>query len=84
MELALLVPTLILGFLLWQEKREARIREDAWRVERAGLLTRIQAPELAPTLIPEQTYSDEPLYVPPDDDEAFRQYLEDKAEGKAA
>lgn len=38
-ELLCLAPTLILGFLLWQEKRDNR-------AERATLLNRIQAPEL--------------------------------------
>jgi hypothetical protein len=50
-ELLALIPTAILGFLLWQEKRDRRDAEQAWRLERVGLLNRIQAPE---TVVHEQ------------------------------
>jgi hypothetical protein len=53
-ELALLVPILVLSFLLWDAKREAR-------TERAELLLRIQAPEV---VISQQAMSDQPPLAP--------------------
>ena len=48
----LLIPTLILGYLLWQAGRRAdaaslafALEREAWGVERRELLNRIQAPE---------------------------------------
>lgn len=81
MEFLLLVPTFVLAFLLWHEKREVRVREDAWRLERAGLLNRIQHPTLIETTeTPEP--SDTPLYVGFDDDAAYDDYAEARQAGE--
>lgn len=82
----LLLPLAILNLavvaLYWYERREARIREDAWRLERTGLLNRIQAPEVAPILAQEDMPpAEEPLYVPFDDDNAHDEYMERLASG---
>jgi hypothetical protein len=81
MEFLLLVPILILALLLWQEKRETRVREDAWRLERSGLLNRIQHPQLIQEEdVPEP--SDTPLYVAYDDDSAHDDYMELREAGE--
>jgi hypothetical protein len=49
--------------------------------ERRELLTRIQAPELAPTLVAEEP-SDEPLYIPEGDFAAHDAYIDRRAGGE--
>jgi hypothetical protein len=73
-ELLALIPTAILGFLLWQEKRDRREAEQAWRLERTGLLNRIQAPE---TVVHEAYEPNELRHVPFDDDEAYWKTVND-------
>jgi hypothetical protein len=83
-EALLLIPTAILGYLLWRADRRFDEAEKAWRLERTGLLTRIQAPELAATLAGDIEPSDEPLYVPYEDDAAWQQFAERKAAGEVS
>ena len=71
-ELLLLLPIAILGFLLWEAQRRHDEAEKAWRAERAGLLNRIQAPEIE--LAKQFEAPEEPAYVGWDDDEAFADY----------
>lgn len=81
MEILLLVPTAILGFLLWWEKRDRREERQEHKLERIGLLNRIQAPEIEiARTAPEP--SGEPLYVPFGDDEAHEKYLEQRDNGE--
>lgn len=59
--IALLV--VVVAFREWQHDRANQIREDAWRLERAGLLTRIQHPEIVvgeaqPVVIPDEELRD--------------------------
>lgn len=83
----MLAPTAILGFLLWRADKRLDARDatfaaerEAWREERAELNTRLQAPERAATMnLPEP--SEEPLYIDPDDDEAWQQYRDDRLAG---
>lgn len=53
---------------------------EAWRKERSELLARIQAPEVATQYLDAEP-SDEPLYIPYDNDAAHDQYVEDRAAG---
>lgn len=64
-----LIPVVILGLLLWQEKRDNRVREKEWALERGALLQRIQAPEKA--LIEDFVPQTLEAGLPFDDDEAF-------------
>jgi hypothetical protein len=61
--------------LLFLRERAHDQRETAWAKERNLLLTRIQTPQLAPSLAFDQPAEHEPtgrpLYVPFDDDAAF-------------
>lgn len=59
--IALLV--VVVAFREWQHDRANQIREDAWRLERTGLLTRIQHPEIVvgeaqPVVIPDEQLRD--------------------------
>lgn len=74
MEALYLIPTCLTVFLLIREQRRHDEEKRAWRLERVGLLTRIQAPELAATLAAPEP-SDEPLYVPFDDDAAHDEWV---------
>ena len=84
-----LLPSLLIAvaaFVLFHKQADAHIQairdlNAAHAAERAELLTRIQAPELAPTLTPTEP-SDEPLYVPFDDDEAYTEYAKSRAAGE--
>lgn len=69
MEALLLVPTLIIAALLWQEKKDRREAEDAWRLERVALLDRIQAPEQV--IVQPNFQPNDIRHVPFDDDEAY-------------
>ena len=80
MEALLLLPSLILGFLLWQEKTHRAEAEKAWRLERVGLLNRIQAPQAA-AYEPTEA-SEEPAYIPFDSDAAWDDYMERRASGE--
>lgn len=54
---------------------------EKWAGERAELISRIQTPEVAKVLdMPEPT--DEPTYLPFDDDEAWREYRDDRFAGR--
>jgi len=59
-----------LVFQGWLHAKETRIREDAWRLERKGLLDRIQAPEVVPFL--DEEPSGEPDYARFDDDSEYQ------------
>ena len=50
----------LLALHLW-ERYQAIVREDAWRLERAALLTRIQHPEIIVGQAEEQVVPDEQL-----------------------
>ena len=80
MEALPLLPSLILGFLLWQERTHRAEAEKAWRLERVGLLNRIQAPQAA-AYEPTEA-SEEPLYVPFDNDAAHEEYVERRSNGE--
>ena len=67
-ELLALIPSLLLAFLLWDERRKRDEAEQAWRLERVGLLNRIQAPERA---VFEGFEPNDIRHVPFDSDEAF-------------
>jgi len=58
----------------WAEERHE------WQLERRELLNRIQAPETAAYQAAGEP-SEEPLYVPFDDDSAHDQYVEQRANG---
>jgi hypothetical protein len=67
-ELLPYIPTLILAFLLWRADKRADEAEQAWRLERIGLMNRIQAPERAVI----ESYEPQIMTaVPFDDDEAY-------------
>lgn len=68
-----IIPTLILGFLLWQEKRDRALERKERDLKEVALLNRIQAPEVevAKVFAPED---DEPAYVGFEDDDAFNDY----------
>lgn len=76
----LLVPILILAYLLYDERRKREAAEGEWRAERSELLTRIQAPQMAPTLTAPEP-SETPLYIPFDDQDAYDEYVRDRAAG---
>ncbi len=68
-----LIPILILaGLLVWQQRRHDEA-EKSWRLERVGLLNRIQAPEVE-VAKEFEPHDDTPAYVPFEDDEAFNAY----------
>ena len=67
--LVAIIPTLILAYLLWQERKDTLVREKEWALERGALLQRIQAPERA--VLEEWTPAHLEQGVPFDDDEAF-------------
>lgn len=70
----------ILGYLLWRSDKRLDEAQAAWRLERTGLLTRIQNPGIIPPHeAPEPT--GEALHVGLDDDEAYAEYQEDRANG---
>ena len=78
--LVALVPTLILGLLLWRTEKRYDEAEKAWRLERTGLLTRIQNPGIIPPQeLPEPT--GDQIHVPLDDDDAYAKYVEDRELG---
>ena len=84
----LLPPLLIAVAAFWLFHRQEQAHLQAiltltaeFKAERSELLTRIQAPELAPTLAAAEP-SDELLYVPFDDDAAHEDYLERRAAGE--
>jgi len=80
LELILLVPIGFLGYLLWRADRRYDQLRETFDAERRALLTRIQAPELAPTLdTPEPSM--EPLYVSPEVDSEWNDYIEDRRAG---
>jgi hypothetical protein len=81
LESLLLIPSLILGFLLWQEKRDRSLERKERDLKEIGLLNRIQAPEVA-RFEPTADLSDEPLYLPFDDDAAHDRYVEQRATGE--
>lgn len=86
-----LLPSLLIAvaaFVLFHKQANVHIQairdlNEAHAAERAELLTRIQAPELAPTLAATEP-SDELLYVPYDDDTAHNEYMEQRASGEIA
>lgn len=65
------------------EAERARFAEEraAWQEERRSLLNRIQAPEVAAYEASGEP-SEEPLYVPYDDDEAHNDYVRERLTGK--
>ena len=77
MELALLLPSLILGFLLWQEKRDRALERKERDLKEIGLLNRIQAPEAAPWIDPGEIAVTK-AYVGFDNDEEFWAAKEDE------
>lgn len=82
-DLLLLVPSFIFAGLLWLMERNRAIERQAWELERIALLQRIQAPELA--IAQEAAVgepSEEPLYVSPDHDEAWEDYIEAREAGR--
>jgi hypothetical protein len=82
-DLILLIPVAILGALLWRADRRYDRALEAFEAERKELLTRIQAPELAPTLsAPEPT--GEQLYVSPELDEEWTDYVEARKAGEVS
>lgn len=81
--LVALAPTAILAFFLWWEKRDRAIERSEWAQERSGLLQRIQAPRAAvASHQAENAGSDGPLYVSPEDDAAWDDYVEARAAGE--
>lgn len=75
MEALFLIPTLILAFLLWQEKKDRSEAEAAWRLERVGLLDRIQAPD---QIVVQPNFEPNELrHVPFDDDERYWEAVND-------
>lgn len=65
-----LIPTAILGYLLWRADRRMDLALKEWQLERTALLQRIQAPEIA-VVQDFQPANLEQSYVPFDDDEAY-------------
>lgn len=80
-ELLFAIPTLIVAALWVYDKRCFREAEQAWRLERVGLLNRIQAPELVAAQAAPPP-SDSPLYVPFEDDAAHDEYIEQRSAGE--
>lgn len=84
MELVALIALVALGLQEWRSKRQeaqyAQERRD-WAAERVSLLNRIQAPEIARYESQEEP-SEEPLYVPFDDDGAHDDYIERRLAGE--
>lgn len=78
--LTLLVPIAILGFLLWQEKRDRALERAEWHLKEVGLLNRVQAPQIAAYQASEAEYAEEPLHVT---DEDWEDYMEKRATGEA-
>jgi hypothetical protein len=72
-----LIPTLaitaILLYVLWDRRVERR----EWEADRRLLLTRIQAPQMAPALASEEPITPREHHVPIDDDEAWKDYREE-------
>ena len=64
---------LILVYVLWDRRVERR----EWMKERQLLLTRIQTPELAPTLAPQDDI-EPPVWISPEDDKAFQDALRER------
>jgi hypothetical protein len=73
MEFLLLVPSLALAFLLWQEKRDRAVERAEHNLKEVGLLNRIQAPQIAAYQASEEEYSDVPLHVTDEDWEDFEE-----------
>lgn len=72
---------LLLGTLVYvirHNDTQNETREAAWRVERTGLLNRIQVPEAAPFMDPAGSPEKTPVqHVPFEDDEAFQQAMQE-------
>lgn len=76
-----ILSNVVLGFLLWHEQRDRALERKERDLKEIGLLNRIQAPEVElARQAPEP--SDGPVYVSPEDDKAWEQYLEDRAAGE--
>jgi hypothetical protein len=72
-----LIACLVIAALIyekWQNSKDRRERDAEWRLERTGLLTRIQAPEAAPFVISDE--GAEQQYVDFDDDDDFQKAME--------
>lgn len=83
-DLLLLLPTGVLGFLLWWEKRDRAIERKAWELERIGLIQRIQAPQaVIHKYEADNNISEEPLYVSPEVDSEWDEYREAVEAGEA-
>lgn len=67
----------LIGVIAYLLRREDE-REKATRLERTGLLTRIQAPEAAPFI--EATENGGMQYVPFEDDDALKEALDELAD----
>lgn len=76
-----LIPTAVLAYFLWRADRQHDEAERAWRLERVGLLNRIQGATYEP---PEPEPSGAALYIAPDDDEAYNEYVEQRETGEVA
>lgn len=79
------IAALAIGALIYAliyEKRQVAVREKEWALERGALLSRIQTPEMAPSLAPAAEPTGETLHVPYDDDAAHDEYMEARVLGE--
>jgi hypothetical protein len=73
---ALLLGTLV--YVIRHNDEQNETREAAWRLERTGLLNRIQVPEAAPFMDPATPPNAPPVqHVPFEDDEAFQRAMQE-------
>lgn len=74
-----IVVVLLVGFLAWRETqhdKQTQTREKEWALERAALLNRIHAPDIAVMDSIKRPELEPVPVVPLDDDDAFRKARE--------
>lgn len=69
-----------LSAALWPLCRYLKARDALAASERAQMLHRIQAPELAPALLVQETQGQAPAHLPFDDDSAWSSYQDELRE----
>jgi hypothetical protein len=80
-ELLFIIPICVLSFLLYWEKRDRAAERLEHKAERISLLNRIQDPQVEVARSAPDP-SDEPVYVPFEDDRAHDTYIDQRANGE--